>query len=142
MMSLWDALRMNMMISYQELVRTFPKETSFWRAYGWAGDSKKATLALFVSISMLTTFPMPSKCTELTSDPIGNMLIITILEIVFACMICAKNGQSWESRRFPCLNDIHREAKIQSIVTGYWDKSHIQVKKIKLFSMFTDNTAM
>ncbi|SYS44793.1 Uncharacterised protein [Klebsiella pneumoniae] len=29
MMSLWDALRMNMMISYQELVRTFPK--SVWR---------------------------------------------------------------------------------------------------------------
>ena len=26
MMSLWDALRMNMMISYQELVRTFPKD--------------------------------------------------------------------------------------------------------------------
>ena len=25
MMSLWDALRMNMMISYQELVRTFLK---------------------------------------------------------------------------------------------------------------------
>ncbi|AVE61314.1 hypothetical protein AM352_20680 [Citrobacter koseri] len=25
-MSLWDALRMNMMISYQELVRTFPRE--------------------------------------------------------------------------------------------------------------------
>ncbi|VAC62147.1 Uncharacterised protein [Enterobacter hormaechei] len=28
MMSLWDALRMNMMISYQELVRTFPKAAS------------------------------------------------------------------------------------------------------------------
>ncbi|MCE3652658.1 hypothetical protein, partial [Escherichia coli] len=28
MMSLWDALRMNMMISYQELVRTFPKISS------------------------------------------------------------------------------------------------------------------
>ncbi len=28
MMSLWDALRMNMMISYQELVRTFP--SSLW----------------------------------------------------------------------------------------------------------------
>ena len=27
MMSLWDALRMNMMISYQELVRTFLKRT-------------------------------------------------------------------------------------------------------------------
>ena len=25
MMSLWDALRMNMMSSYQELVRTFPR---------------------------------------------------------------------------------------------------------------------
>ncbi len=28
MMSLWDALRMNMMISYQELVRTFPNVES------------------------------------------------------------------------------------------------------------------
>ncbi|CAM3263463.1 Uncharacterised protein [Klebsiella pneumoniae] len=27
MMSLWDALRMNMMISYQELVRTFLRLT-------------------------------------------------------------------------------------------------------------------
>ncbi len=27
MMSLWDALRMNMMISYQELVRTFLNKT-------------------------------------------------------------------------------------------------------------------
>ena len=30
MMSLWDALRMNMMISYQELVRTFPKRSGFF----------------------------------------------------------------------------------------------------------------
>ncbi|CAM6688176.1 hypothetical protein KLPMCP290B_25845 [Klebsiella pneumoniae] len=30
MMSLWDALRMNMMISYQELVRTFPNPTPFY----------------------------------------------------------------------------------------------------------------
>ncbi|MBL1612650.1 exonuclease, partial [Klebsiella pneumoniae] len=28
MMSLWDALRMNMMISYQELVRTFLRALS------------------------------------------------------------------------------------------------------------------
>ena len=27
MMSLWDALRMNMIISYQELVRTFPNKS-------------------------------------------------------------------------------------------------------------------
>ncbi|ROC29514.1 hypothetical protein C4Z33_016960 [Klebsiella pneumoniae subsp. pneumoniae] len=30
MMSLWDALRMNMMISYQELVRTFLKRWSIY----------------------------------------------------------------------------------------------------------------
>ncbi len=30
MMSLWDALRMNMMISYQELVRTFPNDFIFY----------------------------------------------------------------------------------------------------------------
>ncbi len=30
MMSLWDALRMNMMISYQELVRTFHKLVNFF----------------------------------------------------------------------------------------------------------------
>ncbi|KYJ67346.1 hypothetical protein AIY94_23735 [Salmonella enterica subsp. enterica serovar Typhimurium] len=31
MMSLWDALRMNMMISYQELVRTFLSTAPFYR---------------------------------------------------------------------------------------------------------------
>ncbi len=36
MMSLWDALRMNMMISYQELVRTFPK-------YGITGLAKRTS---------------------------------------------------------------------------------------------------
>ncbi|MEY8784876.1 hypothetical protein AB9K33_15700 [Citrobacter freundii] len=37
MMSLWDALRMNMMISYQELVRTFPSprllSKKWWNGY-------------------------------------------------------------------------------------------------------------
>ncbi len=32
MMSLWDALRMNMMISYQELVRTFHNTLPFYLA--------------------------------------------------------------------------------------------------------------
>ena len=32
MMSLWDALRMNMMISYQELVRTFLRAKSEFAA--------------------------------------------------------------------------------------------------------------
>ncbi len=33
MMSLWDALRMNMMISYQELVRTFPNEPMIYQGF-------------------------------------------------------------------------------------------------------------
>ena len=42
MMSLWDALRMNMMISYQELVRTFP--------------STKMTKYIFISAVLYLTF--------------------------------------------------------------------------------------
>ncbi|MEN5962308.1 oligogalacturonate-specific porin KdgM family protein, partial [Klebsiella pneumoniae] len=33
MMSLWDALRMNMMISYQELVRTFLNRGDAWAGF-------------------------------------------------------------------------------------------------------------
>ncbi|VAL79928.1 Uncharacterised protein [Enterobacter hormaechei] len=33
MMSLWDALRMNMMISYQELVRTFLRQEVLCKIY-------------------------------------------------------------------------------------------------------------
>jgi|GEM_PF-2654490 len=33
MMSLWDALRMNMMISYQELVRTFLRTIYLYQCY-------------------------------------------------------------------------------------------------------------
>ena len=48
MMSLWDALRMNMMISYQELVRTFPSTLScrifkiiYWYVltYNWSNTN-------------------------------------------------------------------------------------------------------
>ncbi|WP_109220751.1 hypothetical protein [Klebsiella pneumoniae] len=43
MMSLWDALRMNMMISYQELVRTFPK-SPFVRKSERVGERKRYEL--------------------------------------------------------------------------------------------------
>ncbi|WP_372583835.1 hypothetical protein, partial [Klebsiella pneumoniae] len=46
MMSLWDALRMNMMISYQELVRTFHSKTALWRE---AGSTARLSLA-FVNV--------------------------------------------------------------------------------------------
>ncbi|KYI62845.1 hypothetical protein AIZ19_22240 [Salmonella enterica subsp. enterica serovar Typhimurium] len=42
MMSLWDALRMNMMISYQELVRTFPN--LFTGGYNYHGKHEFVTL--------------------------------------------------------------------------------------------------
>ena len=49
MMSLWDALRMNMMISYQELVRTFPKCTTVtftsWRAENKNSPANQITSA-------------------------------------------------------------------------------------------------
>ena len=40
MMSLWDALRMNMMISYQELVRTFLRIT-LGTDRPWSGVEEK-----------------------------------------------------------------------------------------------------
>ena len=41
-MSLWDALRMNMMISYQELVRTFPNETA--KSFSEMNEHEKAAV--------------------------------------------------------------------------------------------------
>ncbi|MGF9356482.1 hypothetical protein AAGL64_23020, partial [Klebsiella pneumoniae] len=43
MMSLWDALRMNMMISYQELVRTFPRTFSTLGSGTWGIASASPT---------------------------------------------------------------------------------------------------
>ncbi len=41
MMSLWDALRMNMMISYQELVRTFLSSlTSLYISFNITGTQQ------------------------------------------------------------------------------------------------------
>ncbi|SYS46762.1 Uncharacterised protein [Klebsiella pneumoniae] len=56
MMSLWDALRMNMMISYQELVRTFP---SYMTGYGGMdlytqSSDEYLTSTLIFSVSVLT----------------------------------------------------------------------------------------
>ncbi len=50
MMSLWDALRMNMMISYQELVRTFLSENwSFIRTQEYMyEDLQRPTLYCFI----------------------------------------------------------------------------------------------
>ena len=47
MMSLWDALRMNMMISYQELVRTFPSASVLIpeAARVWMRQDERATKA-------------------------------------------------------------------------------------------------
>ncbi|MCK2777222.1 hypothetical protein MZF55_24495, partial [Escherichia coli] len=50
MMSLWDALRMNMMISYQELVRTFPKK----RAFIYPNiNIKTSTFSIYLAVKMM-----------------------------------------------------------------------------------------
>ncbi len=48
MMSLWDALRMNMMISYQELVRTFLKvfTCASLREYAWKASAPELSRPL------------------------------------------------------------------------------------------------
>ncbi len=51
MMSLWDALRMNMMISYQELVRTFLSKNNF-------STEHYEALSLIVSLNALGDIPL------------------------------------------------------------------------------------
>ena len=59
MMSLWDALRMNMMISYQELVRTFPRvksqEVRYLYSEYFADDTSLCQMKL-TSFSITTFF--------------------------------------------------------------------------------------
>ncbi|MDZ6675584.1 omptin family outer membrane protease, partial [Escherichia coli] len=47
MMSLWDALRMNMMISYQELVRTFPNAKVYVEGAWNRVTNKKGNTSLY-----------------------------------------------------------------------------------------------
>ncbi len=52
MMSLWDALRMNMMISYQELVRTFPNSAEKIR---WSTDEMQPDKGLEMTVALRET---------------------------------------------------------------------------------------
>ncbi len=47
MMSLWDALRMNMMISYQELVRTFLNSERAATLFDWYQADEIPIIAAF-----------------------------------------------------------------------------------------------
>lgn len=66
MMSLWDALRMNMMISYQELVRTFPS---------YAGSSTRMDFLLPVHELVLETKIVRDRS---HAKKVGDELIIDI----------------------------------------------------------------
>ncbi len=50
MMSLWDALRMNMMISYQELVRTFLSGMSQGYYLDVSGNDSNLLIVFYVQI--------------------------------------------------------------------------------------------
>ncbi|OFB55891.1 hypothetical protein BA903_22840 (plasmid) [Klebsiella pneumoniae] len=60
MMSLWDALRMNMMISYQELVRTFPSRVI-------SGTMKKLTF-LILTIFIVIKSPLGLACSNVKNS--------------------------------------------------------------------------
>ncbi len=58
MMSLWDALRMNMMISYQELVRTFPKAFLFKRKPGYKAHYRFTRALISIALRNIQLFNM------------------------------------------------------------------------------------
>jgi glyoxylate carboligase len=57
MMSLWDALRMNMMISYQELVRTFLKTITYLSDIGCL-KIQGASLVTIYGVGFLASLKM------------------------------------------------------------------------------------
>ncbi len=60
MMSLWDALRMNMMISYQELVRTFPRTLASAKKVWMDRENIVKHIILFSIACAFSTFmPLP-----------------------------------------------------------------------------------
>ncbi|OIZ39964.1 fimbrial protein, partial [Citrobacter freundii] len=69
MMSLWDALRMNMMISYQELVRTFPNS-----------DAKVTIKQNGYTIYQTNVSPGPFEIRDLTQVTAGADLEVTVTE--------------------------------------------------------------
>ncbi len=52
MMSLWDALRMNMMISYQELVRTFLSQAAISSAMTGSSQNGEIRRLVFILASV------------------------------------------------------------------------------------------
>jgi hypothetical protein len=50
MMSLWDALRMNMMISYQELVRTFLNSAPERAVFGYISIPEPLFLIVILTV--------------------------------------------------------------------------------------------
>ncbi len=63
MMSLWDALRMNMMISYQELVRTFPN---------WVTISDVKANNVKVNYETIMIAPLESQSVNVKSNNANN----------------------------------------------------------------------
>ncbi len=61
MMSLWDALRMNMMISYQELVRTFPR---FFQIVAFFKKHPKFDLSVYLGPISVPYMPQKNSSTD------------------------------------------------------------------------------
>ncbi|GDJ31058.1 fimbrial-like adhesin protein [Escherichia coli] len=81
MMSLWDALRMNMMISYQELVRTFPKYSTYDDAVGVTSSMLKISCpkeVAGVKLSLITNDKITGndKAIASSNDTVGYYLYL------------------------------------------------------------------
>ncbi|WGB15123.1 type IV secretion protein Rhs [Escherichia coli] len=78
MMSLWDALRMNMMISYQELVRTFLRDYGL-NLFGMYGRKVKLSHSVMIEDNKKDlavndhglTCPSTTDCSDRCSDYIN-----------------------------------------------------------------------
>ncbi len=82
MMSLWDALRMNMMISYQELVRTFPSFSVKILLLIWGSIISSAMAAGMLTDTSISSLLLPginafTRCRSLTSIALSGSRIVT-----------------------------------------------------------------
>jgi|GEM_PF-3973889 len=75
MMSLWDALRMNMMISYQELVRTFLNYKPVLKRFHWPITKNYNYRVLLVKNGEITPVYFPLLCENFCAKTVSSLIL-------------------------------------------------------------------
>ncbi|MDF8824175.1 hypothetical protein OU545_21545 [Escherichia coli] len=86
MMSLWDALRMNMMISYQELVRTFPKTVNQAKHFSFKNLINYITGLIFCLSILITSAFLPVSIANFFGAPYEVGYLFSVLCLVLALL--------------------------------------------------------